>query len=46
MAAQVESLEKLKAEEDAAKEKEKDKGKAVKGKPADPKNSVPASVTH
>jgi len=46
LAAQVESLEKLKAEEEAAKEKEKDKGKAVKAKPADPKNSAPASVTH
>ena len=46
LAAQVESLEKVKAEEDAAKEKEKDKGKAVKAKPADPKNSAPASVTH
>lgn len=46
LAAQVESLEKLKAEEEAAKEKEKDKGKAVKAKPADPKNAAPASVTH
>lgn len=45
LAAQVESLEKLKAEEEAA-EKEKDKGKAVKAKPADAKNSAPASVTH
>lgn len=48
LAAQVESLEKLKAEEEAAaeKEKEKDKGKAVKAKPADAKNPAPASVTH
>lgn len=46
LAAQVESIEKLKAEEEAASEKEKDKGKATKAKPAEPKASAPASATH
>lgn len=45
LAAQVESLEKMKAEEEAAKEKEKDKGKAVKAKPADAKAPVKAPAT-
>lgn len=45
LAAQVESLEKMKAEEEAAKEKEKEKGKAVKAKPADAKAPVKAPAT-
>ena len=45
LAAQVESLEKMKAEEEAAKEKDKDKGKAVKAKPADAKAPVKAPAT-
>lgn len=43
LAAQVEAIEKQKAEEDAA--KEKDKGKAVKAKPADAKAPVKAPAT-
>lgn len=43
LAAQVESVEKQKAEEEAA--KEKDKGKAVKAKPADAKAPVKAPAT-
>lgn len=45
LAAQVEAIEKAKAEEEAAKaqELEKEKGKAGKAKPAEPKGAAPAS---